>query len=176
MKNRFLFLIPLLSLSLLLLSSSVSCNRTGQSKRSGNGSEPSDSLKTVLIDEVNRYYADMSKRDWKAYASHFWPGAHLSTVWQPPGADSLQVMMTTIEEFIEQADQGPGSQPIFEEKMLDAEIKVYDNLASVWATYAAKFGSEDSLTEWKGIDAFTYMKHNGEWHIVSLAYTQLHSP
>lgn len=131
-----------------------------------------DSLEEVLLDRVNDYYTDLSSRDWDAYAAHFWPGAHLATVWQPPGADSLQVTMTTVEEFIGQANQGPGSQPVFEEKMIDSEIWAYNNLATVWATYAAKFGTQDSLMKWEGIDAFTYMKHEGEWRIISLAYTQ----
>lgn len=70
--------------------------------------------------------------------------------------------MTDIEEFVEQADEGSGSQPVFEEEMLKADVKVYGNLAAVWATYTAKFGTRDSLIKWEGIDAFTYMKHEGK--------------
>ena len=163
----------LFALLLFLTVLAVSCYQTepGTTDTASNTGAP-DSLKTVLLERVNDYYTVMSDRDWDAYAAHFWPGAHLTTVWQPPGTDSMQVVMTTIEDFIAQADQGPGSQPIFEEKMLEAEVKTYNNLATVWATYAAKFGTEDSLMEWEGIDAFTYMKHAGEWRIASLAYTQ----
>lgn len=161
-------LIPFL---LVALTTAISCSRIENRQAAKADTTSADSLRQVLLSKVNRYYTDMSARKWKAYADHFWPGAHLTTVWQPPGADSLQVVMTTIEEFIQQADQGPGSQPIFEEKLLDAEINMYNNLAAVWANYAAKFGTEDSLMEWQGIDAFTYMKHEGEWRITSLSYT-----
>lgn len=170
MKNGIQFFTLLLFLTCL----SVSCTQTEQgTSQTANHYEVPDSLKNILQERVNTYYIDMSRRDWDVYSAHFWPGAYLATVWQPPGSDSIQVVMTTIEEFVAQADQGPGSQPIFEEKMLDAEIKLYNNLATVWATYAAKFGTEDSLMEWEGIDAFTYLNHNGEWRIVSLAYTQM---
>lgn len=158
---------------LIALTAAISCNRMDDSQASPADTTSADSLKQVLLTEVNQYYSDMSARNWEIYASHFWPGAHLTTVWQPPGADSLQVVMTTIEEFVKQADEGPGSQPIFEEKLLDAEINVYNNLAAVWASYAAKFGTEDSLMEWQGIDAFTYIKHEGEWRITSISYTNI---
>lgn len=164
----------LLSLVLLIaLTAAISCNRMDDGQVAPADTTSADSLRQVLLSEVNQYYSDMSARNWEAYASHFWPGAHLTTVWQPAGADSLQVVMTNIEEFVKQADQGPGSQPIFEEKLLDAEINVYNNLAAVWARYAAKFGTEDSLLEWQGIDAFTYMKHEGEWRITSISYTNM---
>ena len=163
-------LVPFL---LVALTTAISCSRVEDRQAAKDGITSADSLRQVLLSEVNRYYIDMSARDWEAYASHFWPGAHLTTVWQPPDADSLQVVMTTIEDFVKQADQGPGSQPIFEEKLLDAEINVFNNLAAVWASYAAKFGTEDSLMEWQGIDAFTYMKHDGEWRITSLSYTNM---
>ncbi len=163
-------LIPIL---LIALANLISCSRTNDRHPGTTDTFSADSLRQILLTEVNQYYADMSARNWEAYTSHFWPGAHLTTVWQPPGADSLQVVMTTIEEFVKQADEGPGSQPIFEEKLLDAEINVYNNLAAVWASYTAKFGSEDSLMEWQGIDAFTYMKHDGEWRITSISYTNM---
>ena len=158
---------------IVALTTAISCSRMEDRQAAVDGSASADSLRQVLLSEVNRYYSDMSARNWEAYADHFWPGAHLMTVWQPPGADSLQVVMTTIEEFVQQADQGPGSQPIFEEKLLDAEINVYNNLAAVWASYAAKFGTKDSLMEWKGVDAFTYLKHDGEWRISSISYTNM---
>lgn len=166
MKNCLTFTI------LIIVAFLASCDRTTKHPQYGTNAA-TDSLKQLILSKVEAYYSDMSARDWDDYSAHFWPDAHLTTVWQPPDSDSLQVIMTTIEEFVEQADEGPGSQPIFEEKLLKADIKVYNNLASVWADYAAKFGTQDSLMEWQGIDAFTYMKHKGEWRIVSLAYTNI---
>jgi hypothetical protein len=35
----------------------------------------------------------------------------------------------------------------------------------------ARFGDSTDVATWRGIDAFTLMKHDGRWRIVSLAYT-----
>lgn len=43
-------------------------------------------------------------------------------------------------------------------------------LPPVWAHYAARFGDSTNVATWRGIDAFTWMKHNGQWRIVALAY------
>jgi len=45
------------------------------------------------------------------------------------------------------------------------------NLAHVWARYEATFGDSASVATWRGVDAFTWMKHDGRWQIVALAYT-----
>jgi len=42
-----------------------------------------------------------------------------------------------------------------------------------WARYTARFGDPGSVRTWKGIDAFTLMRHEGRWRIVSLAYTDV---
>ena len=120
--------------------------------------------------ELLSYYADFSARDWEKFAGHFWPGATLTTVWQPPGEPAPRVVVTSIPEFIAKAPEGPGSKPIFEEKMTSAEMRIHGNLAQVWARYEAKFGEPGQVMEWSGIDAFTLMKHGGRWRIVSLAY------
>jgi hypothetical protein len=130
-----------------------------------------DSLRQEVLTELKRYYTDFSARDWKAYASHFWPRATLTTVWQPPGESAPRVVTTTLDEFIKQTPLGPDSKPIFEERMLEAVVRGYENLAQVWARYAARFGEPGQVMEWKGVDAFTLMKHGGRWRIVSLSYT-----
>ncbi len=125
---------------------------------------------TAVLAEIEAYYRDFSARDWEAFADHFWEGATMTTIWQPAEADTLQVMMMTIPDFVTQAPEGPGSKPIFEERMTDAEVKVTGNLAQVWAHYEAKFGDENNLMEWTGIDAFTLMYYDDRWCITSLAY------
>lgn len=130
-----------------------------------------DPVQDAVLERIGLYYADLSARDWDAYRSHFWPGATLTTVWTPSGEETARVVVTALEEFIEQAPLGPGSRSIFEERMLEAEVRVYRDLARVWARYEARFGDPGDVTEWRGIDAFTLMEHAGEWRIVSLAYT-----
>ncbi len=131
--------------------------------------QPVDPEAEVLA-EIEQYYSDFSDRDWEAFADHFWEGATLTTIWPPPGQTSPEVWVSTVPDFVAQAPSGPGSKPIFEEKMTKAEVTVQGNLAQVWAHYDARFGDEDNLMEWSGIDAFTLMKFDGRWRIVSLAY------
>jgi hypothetical protein len=121
--------------------------------------------------EVARYYQDMSARDWRAYERHFWPGATLTTVWQPPGEPAPRVAIMTIDQFLAQTGAGPDSKPVFEERLLGQEVRLTGNLAQVWARYEARFGDSTSVATWRGIDAFTWMKHDGQWRIVALAYT-----
>lgn len=129
-----------------------------------------EQLRVEVLHELRGYYADFSRRDWPAFRNRFWPGATLTTVWAPAGEKEPRVVVTAIEEFIEQAPYGPGSKPIFEERMLDAEIRASGNLAQAWARYAARFGDPGDVAEWRGVDAFTLMKHDGRWRIVSLSY------
>jgi len=120
--------------------------------------------------KLKEYYKDMSARDWKKYRSHFWNNATITTAWQQPGDSAATVDVTTIDDFIKEAPNGPDSQPVFEEKMTDSKIKVQGNIAEAWVNYEAKFGKPDSLTQWKGVDVFTLMRHNSEWKIVSLVF------
>lgn len=126
-----------------------------------------------LREQLSCYYRDFSARDWEAYRKHFWPSATLTTVWQPRGEPAPRVVLTPIEDFLAHTAEGPDSQPIFEERMLTAEMELTGNVAQVWAHYEARFGSADAVQTWRGIDAFTWMQHEGEWRIVSLAYGDL---
>ena len=129
-----------------------------------------DSIRDQVLARVQQYYADFSRRDWVRYAEHFWPGATLTTIWQPPGEPEPRVVATTVAAFIEQAPQGPGSKQIFEERMDRAEVRANANIAQVWASYTARFGDPGAVDEWTGVDTFTLLRHNGAWRIVALAY------
>jgi hypothetical protein len=123
--------------------------------------------------ELLDYYDDLSAREWEAFADHFWPGATITTVWQPPGADAVAVDVGTVERFVELAPQGPGSREIFEERMTRCLVRVHGGLAQAWAHYDASFGDPGEVTEWSGIDAFTLLRHEGRWRIVSIAFTDM---
>lgn len=119
---------------------------------------------------IESYYAAFSDRDWDRFAAHFWPGATLTTVWMPEGAERESVVATTVPDFVAQAPEGPGSREIFEERASAMEIRVEAGLAQVWARYDARFGDPGEVMEWEGLDAFTLIRHGGEWRITSLAY------
>jgi hypothetical protein len=126
--------------------------------------------------ELERYYADFTARDWTAFADHFWPGATITTVWQPPGAGAPLVDAQTVSGFVAKAPEGPGSKPIFEERMTGAEIRVHRDLAQAWVRYDARVGDPSNLMSWRGIDAITLMRHGGRWRITSLAFTDQDGP
>lgn len=131
------------------------------------------SLETEVRQVLNSYYSALSARDWPLFEDHFWPGATMTTVWTPAGEDVPRVVATTIPEFVGQAPQGPGSREIFEESLLSVTITVRDGLAQAWARYRARFGDPGDIAEWEGFDAFTLLKHDGEWKISSLAYVPI---
>ena len=138
--------------------------------RSSQTGVSSEAAKKEILRELGSYYADFSARDWQKYADHFWPGATLTTIWKPEGEARDRVVVTTVPEFVAQAPKGPGSKPIFEERMTGAEVRVQGPLAHVWARYKARFGDPGKIADWSGVDAFTLMRLDGRWKIVALAY------
>ena len=131
---------------------------------------PGDTLREVVLAEIGDYYDDLSARDWPAYEAHFWPGATITTVWQPPGQTRPSILIQTIHEIVRRAAQGPGSKPVFEERMRNAEVRVEGKLAQVWARYDARFGDSNAVREWQGTDAFTLLEHDGRWRIAALVF------
>ncbi len=132
---------------------------------------PGEDAETRAIREsVEQYYIVMSDRIWGEYQKFFWAGSTLTTVWQPPGEPQPRVIPTTIEDFVAQTHLGPDSQPIFEEQLLDQEIRRRGDVAQVLARYEARFGSEDSVMTWRGVDAMTWLKHDGQWRIAALVF------
>jgi hypothetical protein len=140
------------------------------------GKTGSDSLHVQVLGELQDYYDDFSARDWNAYADHFWPAATLTTVWQPVGLPAPTVVTITLPEFVARAPEGPGSKPIFEERLISADVQAEGDLAQAWARYSARFGDSTEVVEWRGVDAFTLMRHGGRWRIISLAYTSAEKP
>ena len=127
-------------------------------------------LRAEVLKELDRYYRDFSARNWEAFATHFWPGATITTIWAPPGEEQRRVVVSSVEDFIASAGEGPDSKAIFEERMGRAEVRAEGVLALVWAQYHARMGDPRQVSEWSGVDAFTLMKHEGLWKITSLAF------
>ena len=154
---------PWINLFIIYCLCFTACDSEG-SRRSG---QPS-------IDQIHKllenYYTTMSERNWQQYKIFFSDDAILTTVWQKEGDTLPRIINTSITNFILEAKDGPGSQPIFEENMLSDEIKVKNNLATAWVKYEAKFGTKDKLMEWKGVDLFSFLRHDNEWKIVSIVF------
>ncbi|MCB9899081.1 MAG: hypothetical protein H6825_13830 [Planctomycetes bacterium] len=123
-----------------------------------------------VVAEIRSLYADLSTRDWDAFAEHFWEGATLTAVWQPHVEDAPRVVVTTVPDFVRQAPDGPGSREIFEERMLDADLRVDRDHAHVWSRFFTRFGDPGRVMEWTGVDAFTLVRHDGRWRVVGVCY------
>ncbi len=162
---------PVIALAVVALILGACGTRTANDQAEAASVVASDSIVAVIEDLVEDYYETMTRRDWPQYEKHFWPGATLTTAWQPPGESSSQVIPTTIEAFIDQTHVGPDSAPIFEEHLLEQEATVRGSIAVVFAKYEARFGSEDSVMSWRGTDAFTWLNHQDEWRIAALVYS-----
>jgi hypothetical protein len=135
--------------------------------------QENDQDRREVLNEITRYYRDMSCKEGHllpAFQAHFWSGATITTIWQSKGHDKPEVLVTPVPDFVLQSPSGPCSQPVFEEKMENAEVKIHHGLAQVWAHYNARFGKLEKLDEWSGIDAFTLLKHDSQWKIVSLVF------
>ena len=126
--------------------------------------------RAMILSELTGYYRDLSARDWDAVASHFWRGAVVTTVWQPDGESQRRVDFISVPRFIAEMDPGPDGDVFFEENLGNAEVHFEGNVAVVWAEYEARLGDPGDIRQWKGIDAFTLMKHVGVWKITSMAF------
>lgn len=147
----------------------VSCeSRTGNSTSRISLSDTPEGKQ--IETRLGQYYNDLSDRDWQKFRSHFWDNATITTAWQKPGDSLALVDVTTIDDFIREAPLGPGSQPIFEEKMKNSRVEVQGNLANAWVDYDVSFGTKDSLQQWSGTDVFTFFRHDGQWKIVSIVF------
>lgn len=122
-------------------------------------------------ERLDAYYVTLSDRDWEGFTEHFWPGATITTVWVPPGEEEPEVLTRTAEEFAFRGPEGPGSREIFEERPVSMEVQVRGGLAVAWVRYEARFGDPGDVESWEGTDAFTLLRHNGEWRITALAFS-----
>lgn len=135
------------------------------------GVGPGAGAQEAVEARLEAYYETLSDRDWEAFTDHFWPGATITTVWVAPGQEEPEVLTQTAEEFAFRGPQGPGSRAIFEERPVSMEVQVRGGLAMAWVRYEARFGDPGDVETWQGTDAFTLLRHDGEWRITALAFS-----
>ena len=160
---------PVLAVILLCLGTAPAC-RIEIDDQSANRVNDDTVSQQAVRRTLRSYYDALSALDSTAFVAHFWSGADITTRWQAPGTDSPSVMIQPVFDFVRAWPQGPGSREIFEERMLEADVKVRGDLAQAWVHYAARFGDSADVQEWRGIDAVTLIRHDGTWRIVELAF------
>jgi len=157
MRNIFLYL----AISTMLAGA---CN--SRMPKDDKTSEENRAVKRLL----EEYYLTMSDRDWSKYEKFFSDDAILTTIWQIDSTGQPVIFTNTITDFLAQTEEGPDSQPIFEERLVESTVEVRGNLAVSWVRYEAKFGTEEDLMHWEGVDLISLIKHSGEWKIVSIVF------
>lgn len=121
-----------------------------------------DEEKAVLA-VVNRLFDGMRTRDTVALKAVFAPNARLLGL----SRDGQNLNVTTPEQFIGAIARATG--PAWNETIYKPEIRVDQNLATVWTEYDFHAGTQFSHC---GIDAFQLLKFADGWKIVSLADTR----
>jgi hypothetical protein len=133
-----------------------------------------DSLASAaVLSALRQYYARTTARQWSLVQGCFWPRASITTVMRAARGGVEKVRTVTIEEAVEQAVTMKACPASFSDEIARANVETYGPLAEAWVTYRWKCGvAPDTVMTHYGIDAFHLMKHDGEWRIASLTYTQ----
>ena len=127
----------------------------------------------AILTALNTYYDRLSRRSWREFRTSFWPGAIIAVRWHAPADVRPTVHIQTLDQFLAETKNGPDRLAVFEEQMVHHEVRAYGDLAAVWATFRATFGwPGQTPTTHFGVDAFQLLKGQGEWRIVSLAFTE----
>jgi len=124
---------------------------------------------------VRAYYEAFNSRDWDALAVQFWDDAQILTVWQRPGEVGDRMVATSVKQFVAEAPRHAADRSDFEMRMLEADIRIFGNLAVAWVPYGASLTRDTGQAEWQGADAFTLLRHEGDWKIAALAFASVDS-
>jgi hypothetical protein len=132
---------------------------------SASADTPADAPLVALLEG---YYADFGARNWTAFAGHFWPGATIATIRKPTGAPRETVVVTLVDEYVTSASSAGANATPITIKLTARDVRRDGILAQVFARFDANVQAQGELHTWHGVDAFTLMKHDGEWRIASL--------
>lgn len=132
-----------------------------------------DSAEVVAVETALRtYYRRFTARRWPTWKLSFWPGASVTTDWQPPGEPAVRVVVQSVDDFARRAADGSDRPGSFSVEPVHLDVRAYGPLAVAWVVYRARLGTRrDSVETHYGVDAFHLLKHRGEWRITALTFT-----
>lgn len=131
-----------------------------------------DPARDEALQAVRDAYADLSARKWPEFGARFAPGATLSMVQKPRGEAAPRIVVTPIPEFIDRLQKMTEGKTVYEEKMSSGDAFVHGGVAHVWSRFEARIGDATKVHAWTGIDAWTLLRHDKVWKIVSLAVSE----
>jgi hypothetical protein len=115
---------------------------------------------------VNKVFDAMRTRDTAAMRSLFDTAAKLVTTSTRNGQPTMR--STKMTDFIASVGRAPAADTL-NETIYDTEVRVDDNLATVWTGYDFHVNSRFSHC---GYDAFQLVRTAGGWKIIAIADTQ----
>jgi hypothetical protein len=119
-----------------------------------------------VIAAVNTFFDYFHQRDTSNLRQTFYPKATLKSIKYNNGKpeiseDNIELMLNNIGKL--------PSNATFQEKLLAYEVQIDADLATVWTPYEFYFNGKFSHC---GANAFTLVKINGKWLIVSIIDTR----
>ena len=121
-----------------------------------------DNDKKAVLEKVNKFFEALEKQDSVLYKSLVFTSGQI-WVMRHQG-DSVKQSMRTFSDDIKRFNP----QVVIQERPLSYDVKIYNDVAIVWAPYTLSLSGKFSHC---GIDVFTLIKVNQEWKIVNATYT-----
>ena len=132
----------------------------------GQAQAPANSAEQDVRAVIGKMFDAMRARDTAAFRAQFDSGARLIATSNRSGSPEVEI--TAIGTFIGLvATAAPGQ--LLDERLTNTEVKISDNLASVWTEYKFYVGERFSHC---GVDNFQLAKGADGWKIYALADTR----
>ncbi len=125
----------------------------------------SDAEREAVMAPVHRLFDAMRAGDSAMARTVFHAEARLLGLNEQEGQTTVRALPA--DRFL--AAIGRPHEQVWDEKVWDWEVRIDDDLATVWTWYAFYLGDTFSHC---GIDAFQLLRVGGEWKVVSLADTR----
>jgi len=115
---------------------------------------------------IDRLFEGMKKGDSSMVRKTFLPNATLNTSFVNTSGEA-KVHQESITSFFNAI--GTPHKETWDERILSCEIRIDDNLATVWTKYAFY---ADNVYSHEGVNAFQLVKTAGEWKILIITDTR----
>lgn len=119
--------------------------------------------KELIVEKVNQFFEALEKQDTNLFKSIIHPAGETWAVKEE--AHSIRISVRSFEDRLKKfinPDQ------VIQERALDMEIKIHQQVAMAWVPYELDLSGTFSHC---GVDIFTLIKGNEGWKIVTLAFT-----
>ena len=119
----------------------------------------------AVLDVIAVMFEGLAERDTAKMRTTFEPGARLVLTFNREGQPGYRAI--SVDDFL--ASIGNEAGPPIEEQYRDPEVRIHDNLATVWVTYTFLVNGEISHC---GEDAFQLARGAEGWKIIAIGDTQ----